>query len=90
MDVEKEAARLKALRRYEILDTPAEAAFDKLSRIASLIFGTPIALVSLIDKDRQPQWNPATLQEASASWVERFFEPPWPLGSEHPLEDLGR
>lgn len=53
MDVEKEAARLKALRRFEILDTPAEAAFDKLSRIASLVFGTPIALVSLIDKDRQ-------------------------------------
>jgi signal transduction histidine kinase len=53
MDVENEAARLKALRHYEILDTPAEAAFDRLSRIASLIFETPIALVSLIDKDRQ-------------------------------------
>lgn len=53
MDVEKEAARLRALRHYEILDTPAEAAFDKLSRIASLIFETPVALVSLIDKDRQ-------------------------------------
>jgi signal transduction histidine kinase len=53
MDADKEAERLRALRRYEILDTPAEAAFDRLSRIASLIFGTPIALVSLIDRDRQ-------------------------------------
>lgn len=44
----------------------------------------------LIDKDRQPRWSPATLEEASAAWVERFFEAPWPLGDEHPLEDLER
>jgi len=44
----------------------------------------------LIDKDRQPSWNPATLQDASATWVERFFEGPWPVGDEHPLQDLGR
>lgn len=43
----------------------------------------------LIDKDRNPRWNPATLEEASASWVERFFEAPWPIGDEHPLQDLG-
>src|SRR5690606_1073131 len=43
----------------------------------------------LIDKDKQPQWNPATLEEASATWVERFFEAPWPVGHEHPLQDLG-
>jgi len=44
----------------------------------------------LIDKDRQPAWKPATLEDASAAWVARFFEAPWPLGDEHPLEDLGR
>lgn len=43
----------------------------------------------LIDKDRQPRWNPATLHEASSAWVERFFEQPWPVGEEHPLRDLG-
>lgn len=43
----------------------------------------------LIDKDRQPRWNPATLQEATAPWVERFFEQPWPVGDGHPLADLG-
>lgn len=57
-----EAARLKALRHYEILDTLAEAAFNRLSRIASLIFETPIALVSLIDKDRQ--WIKSRVESA--------------------------
>jgi PAS domain S-box-containing protein len=48
-----EMARLTALRRYEILDTPAEAAFDRLAAHARDLFGTPIALVSLIDESRQ-------------------------------------
>ncbi len=43
----------------------------------------------LIDKDRQPRWNPASLDEASEAWVERFFEAPWPPGEEHPLRNLG-
>ena len=44
----------------------------------------------LIDKDRNPRWNPATLQDATPAWVERFFEDPWPAGGEHPLLELGR
>lgn len=48
-----EEQRLRALRAYEILDTPAEQAFDDLSRVASYICDTPIALVTLIDSDRQ-------------------------------------
>ena len=54
-----EELRLSALKRYEILDTPPEAAFDRLARLASLALGTPIALVSLIDRDRQ--WFKARL-----------------------------
>ncbi|MCU1394177.1 MAG: hypothetical protein JWM34_2605 [Ilumatobacteraceae bacterium] len=48
-----EAARLDALERLQILDTAAEERFDRLTELASTVLGTPIALVSLIDRDRQ-------------------------------------
>lgn len=44
----------------------------------------------LIDKDKSPRWNPATLEDASHEWVQRFFEIPWPAGQEHPLASLGQ
>jgi PAS domain S-box-containing protein len=50
---ENEEARLEVLRRYAILDTFPEQDFDDLARLAALICGTPIALVSLVDRDRQ-------------------------------------
>jgi len=50
---ENEAARLDALRQYEILDTDPEEAFDDFTRLAAHICGSPIALVSLIDDSRQ-------------------------------------
>lgn len=45
--------RLAALRAVALLDTPSEEAFDRLCRLAARITGVPIALVSLIDADRQ-------------------------------------
>ena len=48
-----EAQRLASLQSYEVLDTDPEQAYDDLTRIASEICGTPIALVSLVDSDRQ-------------------------------------
>jgi anti-sigma regulatory factor (Ser/Thr protein kinase) len=48
-----EAGRLAALRRYRILDTEPEQAFDDLVLLASQICGTPMALISLVDADRQ-------------------------------------
>lgn len=48
-----EAERLRALNAYAVLDTLPERVFDDLAFIASHICGTPIALISLIDKDRQ-------------------------------------
>ncbi|WP_225890078.1 PAS domain-containing protein [Indioceanicola profundi] len=48
-----EADRLAALARYDILDTPAEAAFDDITRLAAQICDVPIAVVNLIAKERQ-------------------------------------
>ncbi len=51
--VTDEAGRLKALRKYRILDTDPEQAFDDLTLLASQVCGTPIALISLVDENRQ-------------------------------------
>jgi diguanylate cyclase (GGDEF)-like protein/PAS domain S-box-containing protein len=51
--VEHEAARLEALYRYHILDTAPETVFDDLTRLAAQICQTPIAVISLIDEQRQ-------------------------------------
>lgn len=48
-----ESSRQAALDAYGILDTDPEAAFDQLTAVAAQIFDAPIALVSLIDRDRQ-------------------------------------
>jgi PAS domain S-box-containing protein len=45
--------RLDALRRYDMLDTPPEEAFDRLTRLAAACFDAPIALVSLVGAERQ-------------------------------------
>jgi GAF domain-containing protein len=47
-----EAARLDSLRELHVLDTLPEPMFDDIVRLASLICGTPIGLVSLVDADR--------------------------------------
>ena len=49
----RDPARLSALRQTALLDTPAEEAFDRLTRLASKILRAPVSLVSLVDEDRQ-------------------------------------
>ena len=48
-----EEARLNALRSLNVLDTPSEERFDRLTRLAKRMFDVPIALVSLVDENRQ-------------------------------------
>lgn len=48
-----DAERLAALHALGVLDTPAEPRFDRLTRLASALFDVPIALISLIDTNRQ-------------------------------------
>lgn len=49
----QEQARLDSLRAHHILDTGADQSFDDLAELAAQLCGVPIAMVSLIDKDRQ-------------------------------------
>lgn len=48
-----EEARLRTLFDYDVLDTEAEESLDDLTRLASAICGTPISLISLVDRGRQ-------------------------------------
>ena len=48
-----EAERLETLARYGVLDTPPDAALDRLTALAARLFDVPVALVTLIEKDRQ-------------------------------------
>jgi len=48
-----ETQRLERLRSYGVLDTLPQSAFDDITALASSICGTPIALISLVDQDRQ-------------------------------------
>ena len=50
---ENEATRVDTLRKLNILDTEPEERFDRLPRLAKRLFGVPIALVSLVDVNRQ-------------------------------------
>jgi PAS domain S-box-containing protein len=47
-----EPERLAALHRYQVLDTPPEAAFDRLTALAARMFKTPTVLISLVDESR--------------------------------------
>ena len=43
----------------------------------------------IIDKDRNPRWDPVSLEAADDKWVRDFFRDPWPADQAHPLADLG-
>jgi signal transduction histidine kinase len=47
-----EDARMAAVHRYDILDTPRDGAFDRVTELAARLFGVPISIVSIVDEDR--------------------------------------
>lgn len=47
-----EQGRLKALHRYNLLDTPPDGTFDKFTQLAANVFNVPISIISLVDTDR--------------------------------------
>jgi hypothetical protein len=49
---DKERLRLAALRRYEILDTPPDAASDRITALAADLFNVPISIIGFADRDR--------------------------------------
>jgi len=49
----RDGQRLSKLRLLQILDSPPEEAFDRLTRLATRVLGVPVALVSLVDGERQ-------------------------------------
>jgi two-component sensor histidine kinase len=50
--IEAEAARMAAVRRYDILDTPPDGSFDRITALAASLFNVPISIISLVDTDR--------------------------------------
>ncbi|MEP1420703.1 MAG: sensor domain-containing phosphodiesterase, partial [Erythrobacter sp.] len=51
IDTEKE--RLASLRALQLLDTPPSAMFDRITKLASVLFDSAISVISLVDHDRQ-------------------------------------
>ena len=52
MDAPNEAGRMEAVLRYDLLDTPPDGTFDRITAVAARVFGVPFAIVSVVDTDR--------------------------------------
>ncbi|MFB6230991.1 MAG: PAS domain S-box protein [Salinibacter sp.] len=85
------AARLDALRRYDILDTAPEDAFDRIVRVASTLFGVPVAKINFVDAERE--WSRAevgtdtTERELESSFCAHAIQSEDPLVVEDATED---
>eukprot|EP00897_Mesotaenium_endlicherianum_P007852 jgi/Mesen1/7095/ME000369S06422 len=77
-----EAFRLQVLKAYHVLDTDPEPKFDRLTSLASQTFKTPVALVSLVDKERQFFKSPCLVVE-NALEDSRFSQNKLVMGAPH-------
>ena len=51
--LEQERSRLDALRRYDILSSPAEEAFDRITALTAMVFDAPMVAINFLDDTRQ-------------------------------------
>ena len=49
---DNEIQRLAAVKRYDILDTPPDSSFDRITALAADLFNVPVSLISIVDRDR--------------------------------------
>lgn len=49
---ENEVRRIEALKKFDILDTPQDIIFDRITQLAATIFRVPVSIISLVDQDR--------------------------------------
>ena len=70
LSIVRDPERLTTLRELGLLDSPAEEAFDRLARLASRLLHAPVALVSLVDANRQFFKSCLGLPEPWSSWRE--------------------
>ena len=77
---QNEARRIRELQNYGILDTSPDEAFDRITRLASDLFDAPIALVSLIDEERQWFKSRQGLTDCSTPRSEAFCSTAIELG----------
>jgi formate hydrogenlyase transcriptional activator len=84
----EDEARLEALRRTSLLDSPPEEAFDRLTRLATAVLRVPVAIISLLDRDRQfiksASGLSGTLESLRKTPLEHSFCK-HPVGSGEPL-----
>jgi len=94
----RDPRRLKAVRESGLLDSPREASFDRLTRVAATALNAPIALVSIVDEARQflkscvgvaEPWASRREMPLSHSYCQHAVASPEPLvvsdAREHPL-----
>ena len=77
IDIVRNLNRLAMLGRTGLLDTPAEEPFDRLTRLATRLFKTPVALVSLVDRDRQLF---ARILSGAVAELQLLYAEPVPVG----------
>ncbi|OLV17705.1 sensor histidine kinase [Deinococcus marmoris] len=78
-----EYARLLALAQYEILDTPQEEAFDRITRLAAHLLGTPVAFINFVDQFRQ--WNKSAYGPGNTTAARRDSVCAWTILQEGPM-----